>query len=66
LKSFIVEMLVFIEMAGSRNARPRILRLSLTKPQRSRGQLENVREPVISKSISFTRKVRSATSLNVV
>jgi hypothetical protein len=32
-------MLVFVKIAGSRNAQPRILRLSLTKPQRSRGQL---------------------------
>ncbi len=38
-EAFIVEMIFFIEMAGSRVARPRRLRLSLTKLLRRRGQL---------------------------
>ena len=38
-KAFIIKMIFFIEMAGSRYARPRRLRLSLTKPLRRRGRL---------------------------
>ena len=38
-KAFIIEMIFFIEMAGSRVARPRRLRLSLTKLLRRRGRL---------------------------
>jgi hypothetical protein len=43
-EAFIVEMIFFIEMAGSRVARPRRLRLSLTKPLRRRGRLRIDRE----------------------
>lgn len=35
-------MIFFIEMAGSRYARPRRLRLSLTKPLRRRGRLVGI------------------------
>ena len=40
-EAFIIEMIFFIEMAGSRYARPRRLRLSLTKPLRRRGRLQS-------------------------
>jgi hypothetical protein len=59
LKSFIVEMSVFIEMVGSRNTRPQILRLSLTKPQHSRGQLYLSRSRIrrIAYSIRILKEV---------
>ena len=40
-------MIFFIKMAGSRYARPRRLRLSLTKPLRRRGRLEFIGSYII-------------------
>ena len=47
-KAFIIEMIFFIEMAGSRVARPRRLRLSLTKPLRRRGWLRTQDEALLA------------------
>ena len=47
-EAFIIEMIFFIEMAGSRYARPRRLRLSLTKPLRRRGWLRTQDEALLA------------------